>query len=181
MLENFKIGMEKAGRLVIPKEIRNQLKIEEDTKFNIRQESDYLYFDIISYKAAIDSFGRVLIPIKLRNKYNLIDETLLSSTTNGFKIKNNKSKHQCLIDKLVFLEDNYSFKFILTNDCSLIYKNKDYNTLTSNKIIEIHNFLSNNRNLYETLQIDTSDETLHLFIIYNDDNKKLLSLIKRLL
>lgn len=181
MTGNLKVSIDKTGRLVVPKEIRSQLQNSDDTRLSIRQDKDYLYFDVIDNELTIDSFGRVLIPKKLRKDYSLVDIVLLSSTANGFRIKNNKSKYQGLINKIVFLEKNYYFKFILVSDYSLIYKSKDYNTLISDRIIEIHSFLSSNSEFYETFKIDLGNEVLNLFIVYNSQNRVFLPLIKGLL
>ena len=72
MIKDFIIKIDSTGRIMVPKEIRKHLNIEDNTKFNIREENDCLYFDAIKNELLMDSFGRILIPKKQRNAYNIV-------------------------------------------------------------------------------------------------------------
>ena len=180
MIENFPINPDKDGRIVIPKRIRNELKIDEGTKLNIRQSHDYLYFDLIKEELLVDSFGRILIPKNQREKYNITSSNtiVLSSTSNGFKIKNNTNNYYDLINKLIYLEKNHNFSLILTNEKELLYKSKKYSTLNIYNLLELKNYFSNTDTLYKLFNYK---DNLYLFIEYNSENESLLEIIQNLL
>ena len=112
MIENFPVKIDAVGRLVVPKEVRNINSIKTDEKFSIKEENEWIVFEKIENITTIDYFGRVLIPKKLREKHNITnnDEIVLSTTEKGFKLKYHPNKYQELIQKLIFLEDNYNLK-----------------------------------------------------------------------
>ena len=183
MIENFPIKIDTVGRLVVPKEVRNKLNIKEGTKFYIKEEDQYIFFEKIEQITTIDYFGRVLVPKKLREKHSILSNNIvsLSTTKNGFKIKNNISKYQKLIDKLIFIDNNYDIGLLLINNTSIIYANEEYKEAI-NRIKEIDNYLNNKKTSFKKKEIKTSDsEILYLYIIDKIKNKKLTDLIYALI
>ena len=73
MIKDFLIKTDSTGRIMIPKEIRKHLNIKDNTKFNVREECNCLYFDVIKNELLMDSFGRILIPKKQRNAHNIVN------------------------------------------------------------------------------------------------------------
>ena len=183
MTENFPVKIDNVGRLVVPKEVRNQLNIKEDIKFSIKEESGWLLFERIESIVAIDHYGRVLVPKKLREKCNIKNDSLilLSETEQGFKIKHKINKYQELIKKLIFLEKNYNLKTILTNSNQTIYTSKKYKILKT-KTAEIEGYLNTQKVNYHKKIIQTNNnESLSLYIICEDTNNHLINLIFALL
>lgn len=183
MIKDFLIKTDNTGRIMIPKEIRKHLNIKDNTKFNVREECNCLYFDVIKNELLMDSFGRILIPKKQRNAYNIVnnESISLSSTPSGFKVDSCVGKYKVLIDKIIFLEENYNFKLVVVNDKQFVYKNRDYNLLEDSCITSVENYFSDKRIPFEMKEIVYGNEFLHAFIIYDEFNKEVLPLLKVLL
>ena len=183
MTENFPVKIDNVGRLVVPKEVRNQLNIKKDIKFSIKEESGWLLFERIESIVAIDHYGRVIVPKKLREKCNIKNDSLilLSETEQGFKIKHKINKYQELIKKLMFLEKNYNLKIILTNSNQIIYSSKKNEKLKT-KDLEIERYLDMQKvNYHKTIIQANNNECLSLYIICEDTNNHLINLIFALL
>ena len=183
MTENFPVKIDNVGRLVVPKEVRNQLNIKKDIKFSIKEESGWLLFERIESIVAIDHYGRVIVPKKLREKCNIKNDSLilLSETEQGFKIKHKINKYQELIKKLMFLEKNYNLKIILTNSNQIIYSSKKNEKLKT-KDLEIERYLDMQKvNYHKTIIQTNNNECLSLYIICEDTNNHLINLIFALL
>lgn len=183
MIENFPVKIDTVGRIVVPKEVRNINNIKEDTKFLIKDDKEWLVFEKIENTTSIDYFGRVLVPKKLRDRYNITSNNLvlLSASTRGFKLKKNQNEYQELIRKIEFLEDNYDFKIILTNNTRTIYTSKTISEFDI-KVLKVSDYLSMLKEKYQKKKIKTkNDEVLDLYIIYNNKNEYLLKIVCTLL
>ncbi len=166
MLKDFPIKIDSAGRMVIPKEIREKYDIDTDSMYFVVENNSVLLKRIDSV-VNIDSYGRILIPKKLRNRFHFNNNSsvLLSVTDDGLIITNDYNGFNALIDKLVYIEKEYDIKACLYDKGVIIYSNienvtKDFNS--------------------KKIYID-SDTNTYVLLIYKKISDKTISLITALL
>ena len=129
----------------------------------------------------VDMCGRILIPYRVRKYCNISvnDILLLSTMDNGFKLVKeiNSKDYDRIIAKLISIENSSNISFLLLGEGLVIYTSNNYKKLR-NSLIDIDKIIDSlDSNVYKTRVISFARENLKLFLIYRNEDEKLVQLV----
>lgn len=178
-MDCFSAKMDKVGRIVIPKQIRQNYSIDNDALIGIKETDDGIILEKIAATTSVDRFGRTLIPRNIREKYNIKTNSTISlrEIDKHIKIETNDNKYKTIIDKLKYIENEFNIDTILV-DKSIKYISDNIKILQENRINTLEKSLSNLG--YNYIKKELDKDNYYIYIVYKN-NQKIIDLVYHLL